>query len=206
MKTALVFGATGLVGRCLIFELLKNNNYIKIIVLTRRDLVIKHHKLEQHIIDFNNIEAFANLIIADDIFCCIGTTAAATPDKDNYRKTDLEIPLKIGEIALKNGAKQYLLISAMGANLQSNVFYSRLKAQAEQVISNLAFQALHIIRPSLLLGSRNKLRPGEKIAQLIMRVLNPFMLGPLALYKAISAQTVAKALLNISLEDLHCIH
>ncbi|MFN4082959.1 MAG: NAD-dependent epimerase/dehydratase family protein [Bacteroidia bacterium] len=206
MRTALVIGATGLVGKALVYELLKNNEYLKVIILTRKDLVIKHHKLEQHIVDFDNLDDYKEVIKADDIFCCIGTTSAQTPDKNKYRKIEIDYPKKVAELGLQNHANQLFYISAMGSNINSPIFYSKLKAEAENALSELNFKSIHIIKPALLLGARKQLRVGEKMAQYIFKVINPVFIGPLKQYKAITAETVAKAMIKIALQNLNGKH
>jgi len=200
-KTALVIGATGLIGRNLVFELLKNVSYSKVIVLVRKDMVIKHEKFNQIMVDFNLLENYQDKIVADHVFCCMGSTSSKTPDKENYRRIDYEIPLKVAQIAYKNGAQSYILVSSMGANVHSSIFYSRLKAELEVAIEKVGFNATIVFRPSLLLGNRTELRPLETITQYLMRVLNPLFIGPLKLYKAIKGETVAKALMNAALSD-----
>jgi uncharacterized protein YbjT (DUF2867 family) len=200
-KTALVIGATGLIGRNLVFELLKNSSYTDVKVLVRRDMVIKHDKFKQIMLDFNQLKNYEDEIAADHVFCCMGSTSAKTPDKENYKRIDFDIPLQVAEIAMKNGTHSFLLVSSMGVNLQSSVFYSRLKAELEVAIEKIGFKSTSILRPSLLLGNRTELRPLETISQYLMKVMNPFFLGPLKLYKAIKAETVAKALMNAAMSE-----
>jgi uncharacterized protein YbjT (DUF2867 family) len=197
-KTALVVGASGLVGRALVFELLKSKDYLKIIVLVRTDLVLKHPKLEQHIIDFDNLQNYSNIINADDVFCCLGTTYSQTPDKALYRKIDLVYPLTVAKIALQNQASHFIMVSAMGADKNSKIFYNRLKGEAEEAILQLNYPSISIVRPALLLGSRKKIRPVEQLAQYIFMVINPLMIGPLKMGKAIKAEIVARAMLKLA--------
>jgi uncharacterized protein YbjT (DUF2867 family) len=197
-KTALVVGASGLVGRALVFELLKSKDYLKIIVLVRTDLVLKHPKLEQHIIDFDNLQNYSNIINADDVFCCLGTTYSQTPDKALYRKIDLVYPLTVAQIALQNQASHFIMVSAMGADKNSKIFYNRLKGEAEEAILQLNYPSISIVRPALLLGSRKKIRPVEQLAQYIFMVINPLMIGPLKMGKAIKAEIVARAMLKLA--------
>jgi uncharacterized protein YbjT (DUF2867 family) len=197
-KTALVIGATGLIGRNLVFDLLKNDNYDSVVVFTRRDLVIKHSKLNQIICDFDNLEKHFTTQIIDDVFCCLGSTKSKTPDQKEYRKIDYDYPLEIGKLALKNGAKNYFLVSSMGANKNSQIFYSKLKGEIELAISELKFEGFKIFRPSLLLGYRTELRPLEMFSQMLMRGLNPLFIGPLKKYKAIQGSVVAKAMNNLA--------
>jgi uncharacterized protein YbjT (DUF2867 family) len=198
-RKALVIGATGLIGRSLVFELLKSDAYSEVIVLTRRDLVIKHSKLNQQLIDFDLLPNYSSYIQVDDVFCCMGSTQAKTPDLTLYRKIDFTYPLQVAKMTKELGAKQFLLVSSMGANINSSIFYSRLKGEIEKAILDLNFPIYKIFRPSLLLGSRNESRPLETISQYLMRVLNVFFIGPLKKYKAIPGSTVAKAMLKTSL-------
>ena len=199
MKTALVIGATGLIGRNLVFELLKSPHFSKVIVLTRRDIVIKHDKLHQILVDFEELENYQNDMVADVIFCCLGSTKAKTPDPILYTQIDYDYPLTVAKIAKKNGASQYLLVSSLGANTNSSVFYTRLKGEIEVAISTIGFDSYSIFRPSLLLGSRNESRPLETITQYLMRVLNPLFIGPLRLYKAVKGVEVAKAMIKVAI-------
>ncbi len=205
-KTALVIGATGLIGRNLVFELLKSPHYSQVTVLVRRDMVIKHEKFKQIMLDFNQLDNFSDQINANHIFCCMGSTSAKTPNQDNYRRIDFEIPLKTAQIAFKNGAESFLLVSSMGASTNSKIFYSRLKGELEYAIQQIGFDNTFILRPSLLLGNRSESRPLETISQYLMRVLNPAFVGPLKLYKAIKGETVAKALINAALSDKKGYH
>lgn len=200
-KTALIIGASGLIGRNLVFELLKNPVYTKVTVLVRRDMVIKHDKFNQIMLDFNHLEDYKASIVADHIFCCMGSTSAKTPDKENYRRIDFDIPLQTAKIAFNNGAERFLLVSSMGASLDSKIFYSRLKAELEHAITKIGFNTTFILRPSLLLGNRLESRPLESISQSLMRVLNPIFIGPLKLYKAIKGEVVAKALMHAALSN-----
>jgi uncharacterized protein YbjT (DUF2867 family) len=134
----------------------------------------------------------------DVVFCCLGSTKAKTPDPTIYKKIDYEYPLQVAQITKNNGASQFLLISSMGANTDSSIFYSRLKGEVEKAIEKVNFASYIILRPSLLLGSRNESRPIETISQYIMRMLNPLFVGPLKAYKAVYGLDVAKAMLNLA--------
>lgn len=200
-KKALVIGATGLIGRNLVFELLKSPNYSLVTVLARRDLVIKHDKLNQILLDFDDLDQHGSAMEADDVFCCLGSTKAKTPDLDLYRKIDFEYPLLVARMAKERGATQYLLVSALGADMQSRIFYSRMKAEIEDAIACLNYRGFHVFRPSLLLGARNESRPLETVSQYLMRVLNPLFIGPLTLYKAIKGSVVAKAMIKVAQKE-----
>ncbi|OYU96060.1 MAG: oxidoreductase [Bacteroidetes bacterium B1(2017)] len=205
-RTAIVIGATGLIGRNLVFELLKSEKYTKVTVFARRDLVIKHDKLVQILLDFDHLEDYSNDMYADDVFCCLGSTKAKTPDIITYRKIDFDYPLAVAKLAKQNGADRYFLISSMGANKNSTIFYSKLKGEIEEAIAKIGFTSFHVFRPSLLLGSRAESRPMETISQYLMRVLNPLFIGPLRLYKAVEGVKVAKAMMIVATKNLTGYH
>lgn len=198
MKTALVIGSNGLIGRHLLFELIKSDRYSKIIALTRKDLIISHPKLQQEIVSYDSLDSHASYFNVDDVFCCIGTTKAKTPNQNDYRKIDHDIPVNIGKICLEKGAKQYLMVSSMGADINSSIFYSKLKGETERDLAILGYTSFHAIRPSLLLGERKEQRIGESIFKLLAKPINLFLMGPLKAYKAIEGIQVAKALVAIA--------
>lgn len=198
-RKALVIGATGLIGRSLVFELLKSDAYDLVVVLARRDLVIKHPKFQQHLLDFDFLSDYSSYMQVDDVFCCMGSTQSKTPNLDVYRKIDFIYPLQVATLAKNQGAKQFLLVSSLGANVKSSIFYSRLKGEIELAISELHYPTYRIFRPSLLLGSRNESRPLETLSQYLMRVLNVFFIGPAKKYKAIQGSLVAKAMIKAAL-------
>ncbi|MDP1725317.1 MAG: oxidoreductase [Bacteroidota bacterium] len=202
LRKALVIGATGLIGRNLVFELLKSNIYEKVVVLVRKDMVIKHAKLEQVIIDFDLLNEAQQYMDTDDVFCCLGSTKAKTPGHADYRKVDYDYPLNTAKLALAKGAKQFLLVSSMGASMSSNLFYNKTKGEIEDAISKLNYPSFYIFRPALLLGSRNEYRPLESITQSVFKVINPLFLGPLRSYKAIEGTTVARALVKAATQKI----
>lgn len=201
MKTALLVGATGLIGKVCLYQLLENNQYTRVIVLVRKPLAIKHPQLHQVIVNFDALENYKEEIIADDIFCCLGTTIKVAGTQQNFKKVDYEYPLKVATLALQNGATQFLLVSSMGANVQSTVFYSKVKGEVENAIGALGYVSYSIFRPSLLLGNRTQFRLGELIAQAMMKATGFLFIGPLKKYKAIQAATVAKAMVKAALSN-----
>jgi uncharacterized protein YbjT (DUF2867 family) len=197
-KTALLIGATGLVGGHVLNELLADNDYSSVTVLTRKTLNIHHPKLKEVLVDFDQIEKYAADIKADTIFCCLGTTIGKAGSQDAFKKVDYEYPLRVGEIAKQNGAQTYLLISALGSSKSSIIFYNRVKAETEEAIKNLQFNSLHILQPSLILGDREEKRIGEGIARAAAPVIDLMMVGPLNKYKSIKAEQIAKAMVYYS--------
>jgi len=193
-KNALLVGATGLVGgHCLQF-LLQDNAYDSVTILVRKEIPLKHPKLHQVAVNFDSMEKDSSLIKADDIFCCLGTTIKKAGSQSDFKKVDLEYPVRIAETALSNGASQFLLVTAMGADKKSFIFYNRVKGEVEAAVKKLPYEAIHIFRPSLLLGERKESRAGEKIGVVLFNVTSPLFIGPLRKYKAIEGKAVAGAM------------
>jgi uncharacterized protein YbjT (DUF2867 family) len=200
MKTALIVGATGLVGKNCLYQLLETKEYSRVIALVRKPLAIKHHQLEQVIVDFDQLQHYKDKMTADDVFCCLGTTIGVAGSQENFRKVDFDYPLQVAEICLNNGAQQFLLVSAMGANAASSIFYNKVKGEIENAIDKLNYSSLQIFQPSLLLGNRKEVRVGELIGKVVMKGLGFLFIGPIKKYKAIEAETVAKAMVKAALQ------
>lgn len=195
-KKAILVGATGLIGADLLNKLLASNYYSEVLVITRREIKNENIKFNQLIIDFEDIHKYETEIIGDDVFCCLGSTAKKTPDLKVYKKIDYQYPLDVAKIALKNGAKTYSLISAMGANVNSSLFYTRTKGEVERDLQLIPFLNINIYRPGLLDGKRKEDRKIENLFIGFMRIINPILIGPLKKYRSIKAETVAAAMLN----------
>ena len=198
-KTALIAGASGLIGQSLIQELLRSERYNKVVALVRRPLGFEHDKLEQVMIDFNALETMTGFPKGHDVFCCLGTTQKKTPRPEDYRKVDYDYCISLAKRALKEGAERFFLISSLGAKLGSKNFYLNLKGELEHSLSFLNYQTLYIFRPALLLGNRTEHRPGEKWAQFFARII-PFV-GPLKKYQPIHADKVVDAMLKVAQQD-----
>lgn len=192
-RTALLVGATGLIGKQLLTKLLHVPYYDKVVVLTRRSLGMVHTKLEEVIFDFNNPNA--SLVKGNDIFCCLGTTIKKAGSKEAFKKVDLVYPLSIARLALKNGAEKFLIVTAMGSDAESGIFYNQVKGEVEKGLSLINYPTLHIFRPSLLLGDRQETRLGEKAGEVLATIFKPLMFGPLKKYRAIDSGKVANAML-----------
>jgi uncharacterized protein YbjT (DUF2867 family) len=188
MKTALILGATGLIGKKITEQLLDHPNYSSVIILVRKKLSIHHPKLTQQIFnyDFPNL----SLIKADDVYCSLGTTIKTAGSKEAFRKVDYDYVVTIAKAGKENGVNQIAVISAMGANKDSNIFYNRTKGEMEAAIKKIGFNTALIIRPSMLLGNRTEFRFGELIGKYIMTSLS-FLIPKK--YKAIYDVQVAKA-------------
>jgi len=200
-KKAIIAGASGAIGNSLLKQLLTNEVYTEILVLVRKDLGIQHPKLQQLVLNFEDISKYAAQITGDVVFCCLGTTKSQTPDEAEYKKIDYQYPLDIAWIAQTNGARSYHLISAIGADKNSSTFYIRTKGEVERDLKAVPFESIHIYRPSLLDGERTQQRTLEKISNVIMRVINPLLFGSLKKYRSIKVSTVARAMIINSMNE-----
>lgn len=203
-KRALVIGASGLVGRNLTDLLLTSPYYQEVYVLVRTTLPLQHPKLTQLTYDFD--QATNSLPAVDDIFCTIGTTIKKAGSKEAFRKVDYLYPLQIAQQSLQQGAKQFLLVSSIGASTQSSFFYSRVKGEIEHALTALPFNAVHIFRPSILTGARSEVRVGEEIGKLVTAFINPLLVGPLRKYRSIQGSEVAKAMLQVAVSKRSGTH
>ena len=202
MKTALLFGSSGLVGGHLLNQLIKDTNYSKIKLFVRSDPKISNPKVEVIKTDFNNLENYKEDIKGDDCFVCIGTTNKNSPDKDDYRRVELDIPKEIAKIAKSNLVNSFIFVSALYANPKSSGEYIRFKGQVEEELKELNFPKLGIMRPSFLIGNRKEKRVGEKIGIFVFKLLSPLLLGPLKKMKPIHSETVAKTMIRAANENL----
>ncbi|CAN5305707.1 oxidoreductase [soil metagenome] len=197
-NTAILLGATGLIGgHCLEF-LLKSPRYSSVVCLVRKKLPIINEKLQQVVVDFDNLTASADAITGDDVFCCLGTTIKKAKSKENFKKVDYQYPLEVAKIAHQNGAKQFLIVTAMGADKHSFIFYNEVKGLVERDLKSLHYDSLHIMQPSLLLGDREENRTGEKVGEAVMKTLDFVFKGPLKKYRAIEARAVAFAMVHLA--------
>ena len=178
MKTAIVFGSTGLIGGHLVNQLIQDNYYTKIKIFVRSQTSINNEKVEVINIDFNNLGNHKTEITGDDCFFCIGTTKQNSPDKNDYQKVELNIPKEIAQIAKANSVKSFIFISSIYANPNSSGNYVKFKGLVEEELKRLNFSKLGILRPSFLMGKRKENRVGEKIGILTFSLLSPLLFGP----------------------------
>ncbi|WP_374174681.1 NAD(P)H-binding protein [Flavobacterium tructae] len=196
MKKAILYGASGLVGSYILDNLLNNNNYEQVIIVVRKDLNIQHPKLKTLIGDFNSLSKVIKDIQVDEVFIALGTTQKKTPDKKLYYQIDHDYPILAAKLAKENGAKAVFLVSALGANTKSSIFYTKLKGETEQGIISLNLEHTYIFRPSIILGDRKESRPMEKVFIGIFKLINPLFVGSLSKYKGIEAEDIAKAMVK----------
>jgi uncharacterized protein YbjT (DUF2867 family) len=198
MRTALVAGSTGLVGNQILHLLLASNRYDKVIAVTRTDLDVSHPKLVMVKVDYTRLADFGDQLKADDVFCCLGTTMAKAGSKEKFREVDYTFPLALAAITHKQGAQQFLLVSALGADKRASIYYNRVKGELEEAVAVFDFETLHIFRPSLLMGVRAERRPGEEAAKVFYRIF--WFLLP-DKYKAIHSKKVAKGMLYFAARE-----
>lgn len=196
----LIAGASGLVGSHLLRQLLQNQSFTQIISLVRKPLHGEHPKLREIIFDFDNPQSYDVLPAADTVFCCLGTTIKKAGSQAAFRKVDYDYPLALATAVRRKGTPHFLVVTAVGSNLRSPFFYSRVKGELEKALTDLRFPSLSIFQPSLLLGERKEKRLGEDFAKLLMPLITPLLAGSLRKYRAIQAADVAKAMLKIALQ------
>lgn len=194
MKKAIVFGATGFIGSHLLRDLLDSPDYAQVIAVVRKPLTFSHPKLMVLIGDLASLPALKPQLVADEVFIALGTTRKHTPDEAEYYKIDHDYPVLAAEIAKANGARSVFLVSAVGANANSSMFYVRTKGEVERDILALGFDHTHIFRPSMILGTRTEDRPRERFFVAIWGVLNPLLVGPADRYRGLTGDQIAHAI------------
>jgi uncharacterized protein YbjT (DUF2867 family) len=202
MKTALVFGSTGLVGSCLLKELSEKQEYSEIKSFVRKPSGHNYPKVLEHVIDFGKLENSRDLFKGNDLFICLGTTLKKAGSVAKVEEIDRDIPLKIAEICVQNGVQKIAVVSSIGANKDSKNYYLRIKGELEAGVSVLNFHNIAILRPSLLLGDRNEKRFGETAGKVFMQLFGFLFFGRIKKYRAIHARTVARAMIEILFLDL----
>ena len=205
MKTALIFGSSGLVGKNLLSQVINNSNYSKIKIFVRSSPDISDRKIEMINTDFKDLEIIKNLITGDDCFFCIGTTKKNSPDKKEYRRIELDLPKKIAQISKSNNVKSFIFVSSGFADPKNSGDYLKFKGLVEEEIKSLNFEKIGILRPSFLLGKRKEKRLGEKIGISIFKFLSPLFVGPIKKMKPIHSEKVAKAMIQIANENIQQI-
>jgi uncharacterized protein YbjT (DUF2867 family) len=200
-KTALLSGATGLVGNALLPLLLASERYAKVIVVGRRLVATEHPKLTQVVTELSKLEDERLRLIADDVYCCLGTTMRQSGSKEAFYEVDFLYVVKLAAITAANFAAQFLVVSALGADAESRFYYNKVKGEMEAAVQQTPFRAIHIFRPSLLLGQRTAPRLGERIGGWLLALARPLLRGRWHKYRPVAAATVARAMLQAADED-----
>jgi uncharacterized protein YbjT (DUF2867 family) len=191
-RSALLVGASGLVGSHCLDLLTRDPTYERIIVLVRRPIPdVQSPKLEQHVVDFDHLEQLPASVRAQDVFCALGTTIKQAGSEAAFRKVDLNYPINVAKLMLERGAEQFIVVSSLGANPKARVMYSRVKGEMEAAVSALPYQSIAILRPSLLLGERKEFRLGEELAKRVGFLMT-------ASYKPVHARKVAAAMIQVA--------
>lgn len=201
MRKALIVGATGLIGGFCLQALIDDSNYSEVTALVRKPILKTDRKLKTVISQFADLEQELAKIYADDVFCCLGTTIKRAGSQETFKQIDHTLVVTIAALMKKQGAQQFLVISAMGADSKSKVFYNRTKGAMEEALQDLKYPCLRIIRPSLLLGLRKEFRLGERIGVILTPVLKPFLLGSLKKYRPVQAESVAKFMVKMAHQE-----
>ena len=197
-KTALVIGATGLVGEQLVLQLLNHPEFEKVVVFGRRKSGLNHPKLEEILIDFDQPESWEAQVKGDVLFSTLGTTIKTAKTKENQYRVDFTYQYEFAQAASRNGVPVYVLVSSLGADPQSSVFYSRMKGELDEAVSKLPFRKIVIVRPSILDGNRKEKRPMEKISLAIMRGLTKIILKK---YRPTPVDVLASQMIRLSLDE-----
>ncbi len=196
-KSAIILGATGLTGSYILEELLNNDVYDKVISFSRNPLAIKHDKLKSIECDLLNLEEQKDAFKADDVYVCIGTTNNKTPNKKLYREIDFGIPVTAAQLCRENMIDNIAVMSSLGANANSTVFYPKTKGEMESSVLEMEIPNTFLLRPSMIMGPRKEKRFGETMGKMIAFIIGPLLVGPLKKYKGIHAETIAKAMINL---------
>lgn len=200
-RKALIVGATGLIGGFCLEALCDDPIYSEITAIVRRPMLKTHRNLKTVVTKFDNLERELSNLQAHDVYCCLGTTIKKAGSQEAFKKIDFSLVVTIAELMRKQGAEQFLVISAIGADKNSKVFYNRTKGKMESALQELDYPCLRIIRPSLLLGPREEFRLGEKMGVLLTPVLKPFLLGSLKKYSPVQAESVAQFMVQVAHEE-----
>ena len=202
MKKAILFGASGFIGSYLLLDLLNNTDYDQVTIVVRKTLGLNHPKLIELIGDYNTVDGLKGKIEADEIFITLGTTRKNTPDRAHYYQIDHDYPVKAAKIARENGAKSVFVVTAVGADANSTIFYSKTKGEIERDILSLNFEHTCIFRPSLIMGKRKENRTVESILIKIWAYVNPILIGKsLKKYRGLTGQDIARAMMNAAKEE-----
>ena len=194
LRRVLLAGATGLVGTELLRQLLADDTVARVTALIRRPLADRSPRLDARIVDFDRLDDAGDAFAADQVFCALGTTIRQAGSQERFRRVDYDYALAIAQRGVENGARHLLLVSAVGADARSRVFYNRVKGELEDAVRALPYRSLTIIRPSLLLGDRRERRRGEEIGKRLGWLLP-------ARYRPVHARDVAAALVHAARAD-----
>ena len=205
-RTALVAGATGLVGSNLLQRLLHDPAYTRVKALVRKPLALEHGRLETVVTDFADLATLGSALAADDVYCCLGTTLRRAGSREAFAAVDESLVVALAQASRAAGAQQFIVVSSIGASEHALSFYARVKGRMERAVAAAGFDAVHIVRPSLLLGARDEERPAEALAQRWAPTLSKLCQGPLLRYRPVRGEEVAEAMVRLALRGEHGTH
>jgi len=197
-KTAIILGATGLVGGIVLQKLIEDEAYTAIKLFSRNKIEGLPIKVKQFLGNILQLENFEKDFEADEVFCCIGTTAKKTSDKTVYKAIDYGIPVTAAKLSKRNNIPTFMVVSAMGANARSNIFYNKTKGEMERDVLLQKIINTYVLQPSIIGGNRKETRIGEKIGLFIFKIIQPLFIGKLQNYKIIEAEEIAQAMVNLA--------
>ena len=202
----MLLGASGLIGNYCLTRLLEESEVKQVVAPARRPLESTHPKLAEHLIDFDELPKYGDLFEVDTLFCCLGTTLNAAGSREAFEKVDFGYVQQAAKLAAGKQVRQFLLVSAYGSDSRSPVFYSRIKGRAEQAVQKLPFDCVHILRPSMLLGSRSRPRLKEELLKPLANITLPLFFGPLRRLRPVQAEAVAGLMVDLAKGDYSGVH
>ena len=197
-RTAIILGITGVTGSLLAKHLFDDERFEIVISFHRRQSGLQHPKLEEHVIDMFELEKHQEAFKADVVFCCVGTTQSKTSDRETYKKIDYGIPLAAAKLCVANDIERLIVISALGADPESRVFYNKVKGEMERDVLAEKPKNTYFLEPALLAADREEKRTAEKIGIAAFKVLNPFLIGPLKKFRSIKPKALVKTILYLT--------
>lgn len=200
-RTAIVFGATGLIGNLLVEEILRSGLYDKVKIFVRQPTGVAESRVEEYVSDFTNPDSISSNLTGDDLYICLGTTIRKAGSVTGMEKIDRDLPVKIAELGFCAGIKRIAVVSSIGASSKSGNYYLRIKGEMEEEVLRTGYESIVIVRPSILLGQRMEKRPGEIIGKVVMKTVSPLFIGRLRKFRVIHARDVARAMIAILLKD-----
>lgn len=203
---AIIAGGTGLIGQHVIQNLLADDDFEKVYILNRRAIGYNHPKAKEIIVDFNNLSQHLEGISPTHAFCTLGTTIKKAGSKEAFKQVDYQYPLNFAQAVHEKGCQNFSIVTAMGTDSPSFIFYNQVKYEITEALSHMGFHSLNILQPSLLLGERPESRLGEDVAQKFFNWTKPLWKGPLKHVAGIEGKQVAKAMVLISKKDEPGIH
>ncbi|MFD1292800.1 NAD(P)H-binding protein [Lutibacter holmesii] len=197
-KTAIILGASGLTGSLVLEKLLNDDRYKTIKLFSRKKIEGLPSKVIQFTGNLLELENFKADFTADEVYCCIGSTAKKTPDKEIYKAIDYGIPVTAAKLSKENNIQTFCVVSAIGANVNSSVFYNKTKGEMESDVLSTKIKNTYILQPSIIKGNRNEQRFGENIGLVLFKILQPFFFGKLKKYNITEAEHIAQAMINLA--------